>query len=745
MIDRAFSRALSRRTITDWVSAGASFDSAMKKLIDHTNVEIQKGRSPTKVIKKALDQLTQLMRLSGIPGEVKASSGRRHKITVCMPQVVENFLRFVLVSGSASGRNGVIDLTRRCALTASKHVLERLHLRLGTKEPLAALSEVYSCIGAAFAMGDAAHAVGARHWPLITTNGLFVCAPCEGDETTLLITWMRFDQLGKKWGRIADDLRAAASNNIHTLEDKNFCMELLRLHSWLLRPHEPGPDVTSIWWASRTESVKNEAAINFGESQAEYEDQKTIDDDQAKSADLNDELVLQDAPQATDLEVRLHAVRAREKYQGIFVQRRRNGARIVALQNGFFGVLWLDNQVTNDFAEDPTIVQLGDRIMVEVFRVIGEAYTGPYSIILQLPDVADANWAAVQKRNPVGSIVSASIVWRGANRSVLELQDAGSGWLLDSELTWKNDRSDLREHLAAGQQMRVRIIGHAPEHRRFLLSLRQADPIVDWLLVSGKYPIGAIVDLIVLFRGSRGFVIDVPDTAMIGGVSGWLPDSELSWSEGGRAAQNSLVPGQQVRLQVTGYFQDERCILLSHRQVEGPPVEWSLIEARHPVGSLVDGVIVWHSSRRAVVEIADGISGWIFENEISWFYDNRPIHDSLVVGQSLRLKVIGYKPERRRLLLSLRQIEEDPFGKVDESTAIGLAQDGVVSNVVAFGAFVRLSIGAEGLIHKSDFPAGISLSKGDVVGVRILSIDKSRRRIGLAYTGGLRPNFVRPE
>ena len=103
-------------------------------------VKSKRGRPPTKVVKKALDQLLQLMKQSGLPGEVRESGGRRHEVTICMPEAVDDTVSFVLVSGSINGRNGAINLTRRWVLTASQHVLERLHQRLEPKMTVATVA-----------------------------------------------------------------------------------------------------------------------------------------------------------------------------------------------------------------------------------------------------------------------------------------------------------------------------------------------------------------------------------------------------------------------------------------------------------------------------------------------------------------------------------------------------------------------------------------------------------------------------
>lgn len=645
-LDQSFARAVSRRNLADWIAAGASFERALKKLLGQAHVEVQMGRPPTKVVKKALDQLAQLMRQTGLPGEVREIGGRRHEATICMPEAVDDTVSFVLVSGSINGRNGVINLTRRRVLTASQHVLERLHQRLETTDSLVVLREVHSCLSAAVAMDDAAQVAGAQHWPLVTTNGLFVCAPSEGDEATVLVTWMRLDQLGKKWGRVADDLRAASSESSRLLEDRDFCVELLRLHSWLLRPHAPGPDLAAMWWASRPVSERDEAAREFEKSLAEQDvDSTMLIDIEPDSASASGEVEPRDAPLASDAAGQPHLVKFRERYMGIVVQLRSTGARIVALRNGFFGVLRQGNRAAEGSlgGVEGRSELLGARVSVEVLRVVGDLYTGPHSIVLQLPDVADAIWLAVQQRHAVGSMVNGSIVWRGDGGSIV---------------------------------------------------------------------------------------------AMLDGASGWLPDSELSWSEDDRTISDSVVVGRQMQFRIVGYKHGQRRLLLSRRQVWRRPEEWSNVEARYPVDEIVDGAIVFFGTGGFVIKLPDGSSGWLPVEEISWSRDDRSVRESLAMGQQIRLRVIGHTLKRRKIMLSLRQVEGHPLDRLDESDFVGTTQQGVVANVVDYGVFVQLPIGVDGLLHRSDMPEGLSPSKGDALVVRVMSVDKERKRVGLKFVGG---------
>ena len=133
----------------------------------------------------------------------------------------------------------------------------------------------------------------------------------------------------------------------------------------------------------------------------------------------------------------------------------------------------------------------------------------------------------------------------------------------------------------------------------------------------------------------------------------------------------------------------------------------------------------------------DGIDGLIHISELSWSHVNHP-SEVLSVGETVRVKVLDIDRERQRISLGLKQTQEDPWRKVLDEYKQGDVLEGKVTKVVAFGAFVEIIPGVEGLVHISELaehhvenPSEV-VSPGDQVWVRILEIDESRRRISLS-------------
>jgi small subunit ribosomal protein S1 len=132
-----------------------------------------------------------------------------------------------------------------------------------------------------------------------------------------------------------------------------------------------------------------------------------------------------------------------------------------------------------------------------------------------------------------------------------------------------------------------------------------------------------------------------------------------------------------------------------------------------------------------------GLEGLVHVSELSWGRVEHP-GDVLEPGQPVEVYVLNVDRERKRVGLSVKRLQPDPWQSVEERYRVGQIVEGVVTHVVDFGAFARVEEGLEGLIHVSELAEGNFLhprnvvQEGDIVAVRVLNIDGARRRMGLS-------------
>jgi small subunit ribosomal protein S1 len=179
-------------------------------------------------------------------------------------------------------------------------------------------------------------------------------------------------------------------------------------------------------------------------------------------------------------------------------------------------------------------------------------------------------------------------------------------------------------------------------------------------------------------------------------------------------------------------------VVLSRRAVleeERKEQRQAILERLQP-GLIIEGQISNIVEFGAFVDL-DGIDGLIHISELSWSHVNHP-SEILNIGDTVQVKVLDIDRDRQRISLGLKQTQEDPWQRVVDTYSVGDELEGKVTKVVAFGAFVEILEGVEGLVHISELaqqhvenPREI-VQPGDDVKVKILEIDSERRRLSLS-------------
>jgi small subunit ribosomal protein S1 len=218
-------------------------------------------------------------------------------------------------------------------------------------------------------------------------------------------------------------------------------------------------------------------------------------------------------------------------------------------------------------------------------------------------------------------------------------------------------------------------------------------------------------------------------------VDGLLHITDMSW---GRVNHPSEIValGDKLKVKVLDFNENKERISLGLKQLSEHP--WKGVEEKFPEGSHVRGRIVSITDYGAFMELEKGIEGLIHISEMSWTQHIK--HPSKIVGVGDIVEAVVLKVDKanQKISLGIKQLEPDPWNKVPSEFQQGDVVQGKVRNLAAFGAFVELKEGIDGLIHISDMSwtkkinhPGELLKKGDSVEVKVLDIDVEKRRISL--------------
>ena len=236
----------------------------------------------------------------------------------------------------------------------------------------------------------------------------------------------------------------------------------------------------------------------------------------------------------------------------------------------------------------------------------------------------------------------------------------------------------------------------------------------------------------------RGTVKNLTDFGAfidLDGMDGLLHITDMTWGRLGHPSE-LLKVGQELEVAVLDINKEKERVSLGLKQTQKNP--WDKIEERFPIGTTVKGKITNLVPYGAFVELEEGVEGLIHVSELSWTKRITRPSDVLNVGQEVEAIVLGVNKEEQKISLGVRQLETNPWDEIEHRYMIGKTVHGKVRNMTAYGAFVELEEGIDGMVHVSDLSwtrkinhPSETLKKGDDVEAVVIDIDKQNQRISL--------------
>ncbi|MDR0182219.1 30S ribosomal protein S1 [Lysobacter arvi] len=303
------------------------------------------------------------------------------------------------------------------------------------------------------------------------------------------------------------------------------------------------------------------------------------------------------------------------------------------------------------------------------------------------------------------------------------------GLLHITDMAWKRVRHPS-EVVEVGQELDVRVLKYDRERNRVSLGLKQLgeDP---WDNIARRYPANTRVFGKVSNVTDYGAFVEIEP-----GVEGLVHVSEMDWTNKNVNPSKIVQVGDEVQVMVLDVDEERRRISLGMKQVTSNP--WETFAAIHKKGDKVSGQIKSITDFGIFIGLDGGIDGLVHLSDLSWNTTGEDVVRNYKKGDTLEAVVLAVDPERERISLGVKQLEQDPMGQYVASNAKGSIVRGKVKEVDAKGATVELDNGVEGYIAARDIAkervedASQYLKVGQEVEAKIIGNDRKGRSMQLS-------------
>lgn len=307
--------------------------------------------------------------------------------------------------------------------------------------------------------------------------------------------------------------------------------------------------------------------------------------------------------------------------------------------------------------------------------------------------------------------------------------DGIDGLLHITDMTWKRIKHPS-EMVQIGQKLEVIILNVDKDKGRVALGLKQkgSNP---WDQIEQKYPPGTRVHGKIVNLLPYGAFIEIEP-----GIEGLIHVSEMSWVKNVSDPSEVVRKGDEVEAIVLSVQKEDGKISLGIKQTEHNP--WDEVEKKYSVGLNVKAEIRTLTNYGAFVELEPGVEGLIHISDLSWIKKVSHPSEILRKGDVVNAVILSVDKESKKITLGVKQLSTNPWESIEKTMPVGSLVKGKVTKITAFGAFVELESGIEGLIHVTELSDQAFgkvedvVSKGDEVTAKVIKLDPEHKKIALS-------------
>jgi len=337
-------------------------------------------------------------------------------------------------------------------------------------------------------------------------------------------------------------------------------------------------------------------------------------------------------------------------------------------------------------------------------------------------------WDKLREQFDNSEIITGKIVRRIKGGMIVDL-DPVQGFLPGSQIDIK-PITNFDEYV--GMESEFKIVKFNELRQNIVLSRKEilANDLDDRRKeIMEKLKVGDILEGTVKNITDFGAFID------LGGIDGLLHITDITWGRINHPSEK-LAVGETIQVKIIDYDPETVRVSLGLKQLQSEP--WDGIEEKYPINSTVKGKVVNMMKYGAFVELEEGVEGLVHVSEMSWTRHIKHPTDLFKIGDTLEAKVLTVESDEKKISLGIKQLQENPWDKIEEKYEVDSIHEGIVKNLTQYGAFVQLEEGVDGLVHISDMswteivkhPKDV-LNKGDQVKIKILDLSNKEHKLSL--------------
>lgn len=303
------------------------------------------------------------------------------------------------------------------------------------------------------------------------------------------------------------------------------------------------------------------------------------------------------------------------------------------------------------------------------------------------------------------------------------------GLLHITDMAWKRVKHPS-EVVNVGDEIEVKVLKFDRERQRVSLGLKQlgADP---WADIARRYPAGTRLFGKVTNITDYGCFVEIEE-----GVEGLVHVSEMDWTNKNVNPQKVVSLGDEVEVMVLEIDEQRRRISLGMKQCKPNP--WKDFGERYNKGDRISGVIKSITDFGIFVGLEGGIDGLVHLSDITWNEEGDDVVRQFKKGDEIDAVVLAVDPERERISLGIKQLEQDPFASYLAAHPKGSIVTGTIKSVDAKMAIIELEEGVEGQLRVSELgrdrieDARSVLKEGEQIETKIIGVDRKNRTLSLS-------------